>query len=275
MIICARIGVELAGRLVGERSRGGWPGPGRWRRAAARRRRARGAGGSGALGEADQVEQLARPARPAPSGRCAQAERHLDVLGGAEDREQAERLEDEADRARRTRQLRLVERRDVDAVDEDVPGGRAVEAAEHVQQRRLAAAGAARGRRTARLRARDTRRRAARGRSPRQSRYVLGHARRARTSGSRRRPASRGAIEMWSASSARRTRRSSPAPRRSPAAAAAGPRGRGRRTPRRDRVLALGHSRRRSVSVAVRPSRIATSLRPAPRPAGRGSRRRS
>ena len=71
-------------------------------------------------------------------------ERELDVLqrGGA--REQVEGLEDEADLlVADRRQLVVVHRLDRDAVEEVAAGGRAVEAADDVHQRRLAGAGRA------------------------------------------------------------------------------------------------------------------------------------
>ena len=52
-----------------------------------------------------------------------------------------EELEDEADaRAAQLRERVLAERRDVDAVEDDVAGRRRVEAGEQAEQRRLAAA---------------------------------------------------------------------------------------------------------------------------------------
>ena len=52
-----------------------------------------------------------------------------------------EELEDEADLlAAQPRQRVLVERRDVDAVDEDLPAGRRIEPGDEAEQRRLAAA---------------------------------------------------------------------------------------------------------------------------------------
>ena len=71
----------------------------------------------------------------------------LDVLGCGEDRQEIERLEDEADGA--TAQIgefvgRLAA--DVDAVDVDTPRCRGVDTADEIEQRRLATTGRARDR---------------------------------------------------------------------------------------------------------------------------------
>ncbi len=72
------------------------------------------------------------------------ADRKLDVLGGVEDGDEVEELEDEAELlAAQLRQALVVERRHLDAVDPGLAAGRLVEAGEQVHQRRLAGSGGA------------------------------------------------------------------------------------------------------------------------------------
>ncbi len=80
------------------------------------------------------------PARRA--GESGEQQRQLDVLVGGQDRNEVVRLEDESDVARAERgQLRARESRQVDAGHDDPPVGRRVDAADQVQDRRLAGAG--------------------------------------------------------------------------------------------------------------------------------------
>ena len=166
------------------------------------------------------------------------------------------------------------------AVEQDLAGGRPVQATEQVEQRRLAAARPAADRHAARPRRPPGRRRAARGptcrptdtRGPRSRASTIaagGHRRSSivRLPGSRRRRARprRGRPRAAAA-------RDPPAraPRRAPAAAAAGRPGRAPRTPRRPR----GARRRRPARcgapsrVLVRPSRMATVRRTWPETSG-------
>ena len=88
----------------------------------------------------EEVERLERPVgavrRPARV-----EERQGDVLEGARPREQVEALEDEPDAAAPdAREGRLVLRRDVHRLEQVLPAGRPVEAAEDVHERRLARA---------------------------------------------------------------------------------------------------------------------------------------
>ncbi len=79
---------------------------------------------------------------------AGELQRQEDVLARVEHRQQVEELEDEADLvAAQLGELGVVERPEVDAVDDDGPRGRAVEAREAVHQRRLARARRAHDRR--------------------------------------------------------------------------------------------------------------------------------
>ena len=52
---------------------------------------------AGAPGEANEFQQLGYSLSANVRCRVLEAQRHLDVLGGAQDRDEAERLEDKAD----------------------------------------------------------------------------------------------------------------------------------------------------------------------------------
>ena len=120
------------------------------------------------LAEADELQQLGH-ARVALAGiRADEPQRHLDVLGRGQDRDQAERLEHERDRlAADAPPTRPRQARDLRPVDDDGARRRLVEAAEQVEQRRLAASPTGRGPRAARRGRRPGRCRGARGpRSP-------------------------------------------------------------------------------------------------------------
>ena len=90
-------------------------------------------------GEPDQVEQQLHPALALGDGRLAQAQRQADVLGSRQHRDQAERLEDERHLVAAQLVLPvLVQRGDVDAVDDHAALVRPVEAADEIEQRGLA-----------------------------------------------------------------------------------------------------------------------------------------
>src|ERR671939_211554 len=94
------------------------------------------------MSELDEIEQLARAfvdflARPP-----AEVQRQADVLEARERRQQIEELEDESNLvAPHSRQLIVGETAERSAVDEDVAGSRAIEAADEIEERRLARAG--------------------------------------------------------------------------------------------------------------------------------------
>ncbi len=91
--------------------------------------------------EADQGQQGAGAFLAFPGRDAAQPHGYADVLGGGEDRYQAEGLEDEADAvAAQGEQVRLAQGRQVGALDADPPARRGVEAADEVQQGGLAGA---------------------------------------------------------------------------------------------------------------------------------------
>src|SRR3954454_6375890 len=143
--------VEVAGRLVGEddgglaRERAGH------RDALLLAARELGRPVGEAVAQADGVDELVEPLRVRPL--AGDRQRQHDVLARVEDRQEVERLEDEADAlAAQLGEPAVVERGDLDAVQDDRPGGRAVEAGEDVHQRRLARAGRAHDRREAALR---------------------------------------------------------------------------------------------------------------------------
>jgi hypothetical protein len=76
------------------------------------------------------------------SGRAGFRERQLDVLGGREHRQEKEALEDEPDALQPQRtSLRIGESRDVLPIEGEHASRWRIDAAEHVQQRGLAAAG--------------------------------------------------------------------------------------------------------------------------------------
>ena len=145
-IIAAAVrAVELTGRLVGDQHARPWRrARARCRRAAAGRRRARSGRCSACSAEPDDPRAPRRPARRArPAGR-ADPQRHLDVLGGRQHRAEPEGLEDVAELARGAVGEPSSSRRRVPVARRADPArGRAVEAAEQVQQRRLARARAA------------------------------------------------------------------------------------------------------------------------------------
>ncbi len=140
--------VELAGRLVGEQDRVA----GRER---ARDRDALLLAAGQLVREVVQARRRARRARASRSRRRAASrsrpvdvDAELDVLERGQRGEEVERLEDEADAvAAEAEQLLARAPRDVLAGDDDPSLGRRVERADHVQQRRLAAARRARARR--------------------------------------------------------------------------------------------------------------------------------
>jgi hypothetical protein len=94
------------------------------------------------VGQPDRVDQ---PPQPVGIGLPAgDRERQHDVLLGRQDRQQVEELEDEAELvAAQLRQVAVVQARDLDAVELDLAGGRAIEAGEDVHQGRLAGPGRA------------------------------------------------------------------------------------------------------------------------------------
>src|SRR2546423_10085193 len=138
--LAARRRVEVAGRLVGEpdrRARDERPGD-RDTLLLAAGELARPVGAP--IAEADLAGELLEPTllRLLAGDR----QREHDVLLRRQHREQVEELEDEADvLTPELRQLRVVQLRDVRAVDVDVARGRAVEPGEQVHQGRLAGAG--------------------------------------------------------------------------------------------------------------------------------------
>ena len=156
-----------------------------------------------ALAEADQAQRVLGRHR-----RLGDLRHQRDVLARGQARDQVVELEHEADvLAPVAREPGLVARGQLAVVEPDVAGGRRVEPAEDVQQRRLAAARRARAARSARApRARD-RRRAARARPPRPCGRPWSGPPRA---GSRRSPARRLWRSVVSASSPRRARASRP-----------------------------------------------------------------
>jgi hypothetical protein len=77
-----------------------------------------------------------------PTSASAFSARELHVLEGGEHRDEVEGLEDEADLlGPQVAQSVVAERRDVGVADPDAPGGRVVEAADQVEERRLPGAG--------------------------------------------------------------------------------------------------------------------------------------
>jgi hypothetical protein len=135
--LVARLGVEVAGRLVGEHHR-------RLRDQRARHRHALllAAGQLGrAVGEpireTNGVDQAAQPL--VVDATAGDRERQHDVLLSREDRDQVEELEDEAELvAAQLGEVAVVEVADLHAVEHDRAGGGAVEPGEDVHQRRLA-----------------------------------------------------------------------------------------------------------------------------------------
>ena len=112
---------RLPGRLVGEQhlaapSRA----PGRSRRAAADRPRARPAGGSPRSPSPTRLERRRRPRRPLGARDAERRERGLDVLLRGERRDQVEALEDEADLLRPDAgELRVAQLRESSVAEHD------------------------------------------------------------------------------------------------------------------------------------------------------------
>ena len=133
------VGVEVAGRLVGEHHRRA-----RDERAGDGDALLLAAGELGrpvrqAVAEADGVDHLGEPGLVGLA--AGELERQRDVLGRREHREQVEELEDEADVvAPQARERRVVEAADVDAGDLDGARGRLVEPGEDVHEGGLAGA---------------------------------------------------------------------------------------------------------------------------------------
>ena len=95
----------------------------------------------GALGHAKAVEDRGRAPLPVHQRHAGEEEWERDVVDDAVARQQIERLEDDADvRAAVPRESVLIERAEVDAVDDDTPAAGALQTREDVQQRRLARA---------------------------------------------------------------------------------------------------------------------------------------
>ena len=92
-----------------------------------------------ALGQADLGQQLTRALAPLAAADARPDQRHLHVAAGREDRQQVVELEHEADRGAAVDGGRL-EPRDRPAVDLDRARVGLLEAADHVEQRALAAA---------------------------------------------------------------------------------------------------------------------------------------
>jgi hypothetical protein len=133
------LGVQVAGRLVGEHDRGTVD-----QRSGDGHALLLAAGELGravreAVTQADGGDQRVEPL--AVDLAAGQRERQQDVLLGGEDRYEVEGLEDEAETiAAQPGAALVVERGDLLAVDDDRARGRAVEAGEQVHQRRLARA---------------------------------------------------------------------------------------------------------------------------------------
>ncbi|ELZ29211.1 putative hydrolase [Halosimplex carlsbadense 2-9-1] len=135
----ARLGVDVAGRLVGQQQCGvGRQRAGDGDALALAARQLRGAVVE-AVAEADPREQVRGALAALAAVDALEDQRQRDVLDGGQPRHEVERLEDEADRpAAGPRALGVGQRRDVLAVDpDDSPGGR-VEPADEVQERALA-----------------------------------------------------------------------------------------------------------------------------------------
>ena len=140
--LVGRLGVQVAGRLVGEHHR----------RAVDQRTRH----GDALLLAAGQLGRAVRQAIAEPDGGdqrvvpllvgllAGQRERQDDVLLGGEDRYEVEGLEDEAETiAAQPREALVVEMSELVAVDDDGAGARLVEPGEQVHERGLAGAGRA------------------------------------------------------------------------------------------------------------------------------------
>ena len=88
----------------------------------------------GTRAEADEVQQFVGAAVTFAKANTGDAEREFNVLGGGEEREQAEGLEDEADLvATQLGHLRIAVAGDVSAVDRDGAMGRLIEAGDDVE----------------------------------------------------------------------------------------------------------------------------------------------
>jgi hypothetical protein len=139
-----RLRVELAGRLVGQQQLGP---VGQGARdghtlllAAGHLVRAV----PGTVPESDALQQFRHAPVPLATVRADEPQRHLDVFGGGEDGHQPEGLEDVGDGlAAQGDEVALAQPRDLAAVDADRARSWLVEPTQQVEQRRLAAAGAA------------------------------------------------------------------------------------------------------------------------------------
>src|SRR5690606_24825823 len=98
----------------------------------------------GALAQADQLQQDTDALLALGHADTREAQGDLDVLSRGQDRDQAEGLEDEADLfPAQLNEIRLVHDRDVVAIDAYRAARRLVQPADQVEERGLAAAGAA------------------------------------------------------------------------------------------------------------------------------------
>jgi hypothetical protein len=96
----------------------------------------------GAVGEVDDLQRRFDMRAALLRVELGQQQRQLDILRGRQHRHQVVELEDEADIGRApARQLTLAQALDVLAGELDLAGAGRVDAAEQVQQRRLARAG--------------------------------------------------------------------------------------------------------------------------------------
>ena len=96
----------------------------------------------GAVGQVDRFEQLGDPLAALGRALPVQQQRHFDVLIGRQGGDEGKELEDKADRAAaHIGALVAVELADVLAVDEHLPAGGLVQAADQLQQGGLARAG--------------------------------------------------------------------------------------------------------------------------------------
>ena len=94
-----------------------------------------------AVQQPDEVEQLGDAPVAVGLGPAGDLERERDVAGDGPRREQVELLEDHADVAALELQLALGERRDVGAVDDQLPGRHALEAVDQAHEGALAGTG--------------------------------------------------------------------------------------------------------------------------------------
>src|SRR5438034_7638999 len=92
-------------------------------------------------GKTDRLQQLLHTSLARLSGQPVRRERHLDVLRRGQRRDQVELLEDEADPLQpELGELAVTELRELASFEEHLPGRRAVEGAEQLQQGRFARA---------------------------------------------------------------------------------------------------------------------------------------